>query len=338
MQNVHVCNAKNTESIQARILRSAPAVADNFLSLARSTRLKRSSNDATVAEEVKHFWARGWTAYDAVINSMEQSAASMGQRSSSDDAHADSREALLLLQSMATLTLREIRELLVAGYLSGAAARWRALHEIAVTALLIAEGGPRIASRYVDHGIATQILRLEEFYKQPHPQAPPIEERADRLAKVDGLIAKHEMLDESIKFPRPYAWAMPLMPISPKTKKRVVPTFERLEEVAGQLDMRLLVAHGANGYVHNDAGAVRTAVLRYGSDLNIGPRSDEIQTVAIPALRTAAILAAATHSGFEPEYNDYGLKISLAGAAIAELAMFGVNEFESFDRTIQLLF
>lgn len=308
-------------------------MAEDFLGLAKSTRLRRSLKDATIAEEVTNSWARGWTVLDAVINSMEQSAASMAHRSASDDAHADSREALLLLQSMATLTLREIRELLVAGYLSGATARWRALHETAVTALLVAEGGPSIACRYVDHGIATQILRLEEFYKQPHPKAPPIAERAERLATVDDLILKHTMTDESVKFARPYAWATPLMPISPKTNKRAVPTFERLERAAGQIDMRLLVAHGANGYVHNDAGAVRTAVLRYGSVLTTGPRSDEIQTVAIPTLRTAAIVAAATHSGFEPDYNDYGCQVSLAGAAIVELSMFGMKEFESFDRT-----
>ncbi|WP_416046574.1 DUF5677 domain-containing protein [Propioniciclava soli] len=73
------------------------------------------------------------------------------ERGSSRDPHQPVRIGLALLQSSATLTLGEIRTLLEAGYWAGAAARWRALHESAVAAKLIAQGGPRIAQRFLAH-------------------------------------------------------------------------------------------------------------------------------------------------------------------------------------------
>lgn len=104
------------------------------------------------------------------------------------------------------------------------------------------------------------------------------------------------------------------------------------------MDMRLLVQFGAHGHVHIDAGAVRTTVLKEGTTLVVGPRSDEIPTVAAPELRTTVSIAAATHMGFEPEFGEFGRLISLTGAAIAELSMRGVAEFKSVDRSAQLLF
>jgi hypothetical protein len=319
------------------IREAAPQLADDFLDRARQTRTSRAAKSAEIAEEIAHIWARGWTAFDAVIYAMEQSAALMFARTDTDDEHADVREALLLQQSIATMTLREIGELLRAGYLSGSAARWRALHETAVTAILIAEGGGTIARRYLDHGIAAQFTRLEAFYRQPHPDAPPQQERNERNVLVAEIVAKHTLTDESVSFTRPYAWASPLMPRR-KDGKLQEPTFTRLEEVARQKDMRLLVQHGAHGHVHNDAGAVRTAVLKEGTTLIVGPRSDEIPTVAVPTLRTIVSVAAATHMGFEPEFSEFGKLISLTGAAIAELAMHGVAEFKAVHRSAQLLF
>lgn len=336
----HIDGTEESEDLRRHrsfIRETAPKLADDFRDHARQSRQSRAAKDGEVAEEIAHVWARGWTVFDAVIYSMEQSAALMFARLELDDEHADVREALLLQQSVATMTLREIRELLEAGYLSGSAARWRALHETAVTAVLIAEGGATIARRYLDHGIAAQFTRLEAFYQQPHPDAPPEQERNERRALVAELIAKHTLTDESVGFARPYAWASPLMPRR-KDGKLQEPTFTRLEEAARQMDMRLLVQSGAHGHVHNDAGAVRTAVLKDGTTFIVGPRSDEIPTVAVPTLRTTVSIAAATHMGFEPEFSEFGRLISLTGAAIAELSMRGAAEFKSVDRSAQLLF
>jgi len=50
-------------------------------------------------------------------------------------------EALVRLQAGAARVAGEIYALLLSGYASGAHARWRTLHEIAVTALFIAQRG-----------------------------------------------------------------------------------------------------------------------------------------------------------------------------------------------------
>ncbi len=315
----------------------APQLARDLIAAAQSTRRDRAAADASVAEDIAHVWAKGWTALDAVIDAMEHSSGLMASQMKLEDDHADVREALLLQQAMATMTLREIRELLQAGYISGSAARWRALHETAVTAVLIAEGGAEIARRYLDHGVVAQITRLEAFYEQPHPDAPPPEERRRRRERVDELIAKHTLTDQTIGFARPYAWASPLMPRR-RDGKFHEPTFARLESAAGHTDMRLLVQHGAHGHVHNDAGAVRTAVLSERGSLRIGPQSHEIPTVAVPTLRTIVVAAAATHLGFEPSLSDFGRLIGLQGAAVTEIAMRGIAEFQSVHRSSQLLF
>ncbi|WDH78813.1 DUF5677 domain-containing protein [Microbacterium esteraromaticum] len=322
---------------RAFLIETAPLLAEDFLRVARESRQARAEKDTAFAEDISHIWARGWTVVDAVINSMEQSAALMFPRAEIKDAHSDTREALLLLQCSSTLTLREIRELLRAGYLAGAAARWRALHETAVTAVVVAEGGAQIARRYLDHGIVTQFTRLEEFYRQPHPDAPSDEERAERMALVADLIRAHTLVDESLGFAKPYGWATPLMKRR-RDGKYLEPTFTRLEELARQSNMRLLVQHGAHGHVHGDAGAVRTSVLRDGVELLAGPRTDEIPAVAVPTLRSIAVIAGATHMGFEPELNEFGRLICLTGAALTDLAMRGVDEFKSVHRTARLLF
>ncbi|MBZ4488085.1 DUF5677 domain-containing protein [Microbacterium sp. cx-55] len=328
---------KELAGVQAWISAEAPGLAEDFLQLGRESRARREAKEADVAERIAHLWARGWTVFDAVVAAMEQSAALMFDRSEIEDNHAPTREALMLIQSASTLTLREIQVLLRAGYLSGASARWRALHELAVTAILVAEGGPDIAQRYLDHGIMTQFVRLEEFYRQPHPEAPSDEERAERLTLVRDLTAKHTLADETIAFGRPYGWATPLMPRR-RDGKFHEPSFTRLETAARQADMRLLVQHGAHGHVHHDAGAVRTAVLVGGTKLIAGPRDDEIPSVAVPALRTVVSVAAATHMGFEPEFSEFGKLISLTAASIADLSMRGVDEFKNVHRSTRLLF
>jgi Family of unknown function (DUF5677) len=89
---------------------------------------------------------------------MQQNGALMLQRMDEvgEDNHSDVRESLTLIHSSATVTLYEIRTLLLEGLRGGAAGRWRALHELTVTAALLARGGKTIARRYLDHGFVTQ--------------------------------------------------------------------------------------------------------------------------------------------------------------------------------------
>src|SRR5207244_4451291 len=60
-------------------------------------------------------------------------------------------ETLVRLQGGAVRVAGEVYTLMLSGYASGAHARWRTLHEIAVVALFIAQEDKKTAERYVYH-------------------------------------------------------------------------------------------------------------------------------------------------------------------------------------------
>jgi hypothetical protein len=74
-------------------------------------------------------------------------------------------EATIRLHARALLTAKEILVLLKSGYASGAHARWRTLHEIAVTTLLISKHGQNIAERYLLHDYVESCRAAFQYQK-----------------------------------------------------------------------------------------------------------------------------------------------------------------------------
>jgi hypothetical protein len=74
-------------------------------------------------------------------------------------------EALVRLQAGAVRVAGEVYALLLAGYASGAHARWRTLHEIAVTALFIAHQDRETAERYVHHCFVKSYEDAQHYQK-----------------------------------------------------------------------------------------------------------------------------------------------------------------------------
>lgn len=154
-------------------------------------------------------------------------------------AHLKSRQAREggRTQALARLHIRacriadEIQLVLEHGHTEGAQARWRTLHEIAVTASLIAEGGDALARRFFDHEAVERKRVLEDHRRAaaaagesviPSGQAVSIErEYAVAVARH----GKH--------FQGMYGWASGQlgMPADPK--------FHHLQEVAGSLSLKL---------------------------------------------------------------------------------------------------
>ena len=60
-------------------------------------------------------------------------------------------DALIRIHARSCLVAREILTLLHTGFASGAHARWRTLHELAVTAFFVSERGQDVARAYLDH-------------------------------------------------------------------------------------------------------------------------------------------------------------------------------------------
>lgn len=81
-------------------------------------------------------------------------------------------KVLVRLHAKACLIGQEILILMKNGYASGAFARWRSLHEIAVTGLFICKHGNEIAERYLDYSyiesynLIGDYLKYNDLYKK----------------------------------------------------------------------------------------------------------------------------------------------------------------------------
>jgi hypothetical protein len=303
---------------------------------AQETKARRQELAAETRLEIALTWPEGWRHFDAVLFAMEQHALHMLQRSDTDDSHLPMRTAITLLHISATMTLHEIHALLAEGFVTGAAARWRALHELATTAILVANGGAEMAQRYLDHGFVVQAKRLEAFYAQPHPDAPTSEVRKERLQRVDELMNANTLPDQSSSFAGAYGWAIPLMGRR-KDSKYLDPSFDRLEKLAGLERLRLLMT-SAHGHVHNDSGGIRQAVMVGEEGILLNRRSDQINTVAKPTFDTVIVMVAATHLGFEPELNDFAKLLGLMGTGLCRTAALARDAFPPKDMTTLRLF
>ena len=114
-------------------------------------------------------------------------------------------KAMLLLYTRACLVAGEVETLMRAGYADGAYARWRTLHEIAVTSSFLIERGEDAADRYLSHFVCEQLkaARSYEEHRQKlgyGPLRPKV--LRDLEAEVDGLKQKY-----GEDFRHDYGWA-----------------------------------------------------------------------------------------------------------------------------------
>jgi hypothetical protein len=294
---------------------------------ASASRDRRQIRDERIRDEIDSQWSAGWDYFDAVIFGMEQNGLAMLKRSGdTQDGHSPVRDALTLLHSSATMTLHEIRHLLRGGLWVGAAARWRALHELSVTAMLVAKNGVDLAQRYLDHGFVVQTRRLAE-YQRTHgrgPLTPDILE--ERLAEVESVVKAHTLDDQSSQFGSPYGWAISLMSYR-KSGLRHTPTFDVLERLAGMEKLRLLVV-SAHGHVHNDSAGVRTAVLMENDSWSSSPIERFTEIVARPTFLSVIHLVPPIHLAFEPDLSKFSKLLGLLGAAVCENAQLGADAFD----------
>ena len=288
---------------------------------------KQQETYQRLRQDIKERYAEAWDCFDAIIFSMQQNGLLMLERmdEACEDDHSDARTALSLIHSSATVTLYEIRTLLLEGLWSGAAARWRALHELAVTAVLVARGESAIASRYLNHGFVVQTKRFADFYDRyaRGPLSP--DELKRRQAKSRILIDRFTLPDQHGSFKDSYGWAAPLMPFCNKGK-RLDPNFPRLEREAGLNDYRELVL-SAHGLAHADSGGV-TAISLFGPGQYVmGPMDAFVSPVARQALLSASNCVAATHLGFENKIDEFAQSLGLMASGIMKLTARAIDIF-----------
>lgn len=310
---------------------NATGMAHDTLNSAADSREKRRAAAAEVSQAICERWSEGLAALDAVIFAMGQNGLMMLKRldevdaADPNDSHQTVRIVLALQQFNALIVLQEIQVLLQAGFWSGGAARWRALHEAAVTARVIAEGDAALAQRYLDHGFVVQTRRLAAYFDEHGVGPVSPAELASRSKKAAALEQTHEVSDASSKFREPYGWAIPLMATNAKGR-RARPSMNALEKLAG-LDHRRLLVTSAHGMVHGDSGGIGGTVLLEDGQWLGGPTERFFEAVARPTFETLIHLVGATHVGFEPELNDFCELICLVGSGLMSLCGDAVEMF-----------
>lgn len=128
-------------------------------------------------------------------------------------------EALTRLHGRACLTASEIGALLRSGHATGANARWRTLHEIAVVAQFIAEHGQEVAKCYLEHDAVERYRAARQYqaYAERLGYQPFEPEEISSLhQRYEDLEAKHGR-----SFTKDYGWASEALGTSKPTFRRI---------------------------------------------------------------------------------------------------------------------
>lgn len=193
-------------------------------------------------------------------------------------------DLLVRLHAKGCLISKEILTLLKNGYADGAHARWRALHEISVTAMFLAIHGKDAAQRYVDHEFVDAYkgaLQLNKYESRLNASGFTKEELEQIKSQYDTVIESYGK-----DFGNPYGWAAPFL-------NKVNSTFSALEETVG-LDHWRPYYKWASQNVHANVKAIRTSLglSEAVSDvLQVGPSNSGMTD---PAHSTAISLAQLT--------------------------------------------
>ena len=125
----------------------------------------------------------------------------------------------------------EIILLLEHGYTEGAQARWRTMHEVAVAATIIAEGGDPLAQRYFDHEAVEKKKALDDHRRA----AAAVGERG--TSYQDSQEIEREFAAAIRKygnsFRKMYGWASGQLGLPDD------PQFHHLQDIAGSLSLKL---------------------------------------------------------------------------------------------------
>lgn len=163
-------------------------------------------------------------------------------------------EALARLHIRACRIAKEVILLLENGFAEGAQARWRTLHEVTVTATLIAEGGDALAVRYFDHEAVERKRALDDHRRAAAIAGEPgvSQRQSAGIEEAYGAaIKKHGK-----SFNGMYGWASGQLRI-PKE-----PKFHDLQDAAGGLTLKLRYRL-ASFDTHASLGALEQPVHRW---------------------------------------------------------------------------
>ncbi len=175
---------------------------------------------------LRHRWKTGLDRLDMLITMAHEAGEIYAQDLRRESAEADGLEEPMLIEVLTALhcracrTAREIVCLLKAGYADGAEARWRSLHELAVTAFFLLEHRSDTPQRYLEHAAVERWRAAKEY--QQHYTVLGYEPFSDEELSEMEKEAEAAIKNYGTPFKEDYGWAANILG-NPR------PTFTQLE-------------------------------------------------------------------------------------------------------------
>jgi hypothetical protein len=220
--------------------------------------------------------------------------------------------ALVRLHARACLVTAEVLALLRAGFASGAHARWRSAHEIAVMGFFISQHGQETAERYILHEAIESDRAAVDYQRYAtrlgYERLPP--EELESLANTrEALIARF-----GSAYATPYGWASKAL-ADPNPKFRDVEAAVSLDHLRPYYRMASYPTHAGPKGIVFDLGLLGDEIMLAGPS-NVG-LADPGQSVAISLLQITVTLLS-----LEPDMGDLATMMFLNGACDAAARAF----------------
>jgi len=176
-------------------------------------------------------------------------------------------EVLARLHARACLVASEVRALLTSGHASGANARWRTLHELAVIAFFVKQHGREVAERYFFHEGIETAKGAEEYQEVVGRLGydPLTEEELSQVRRK-----RTELVERfGSVFAEPYGWAEPALAGRARNFKEIERDVE-MDHLRGHYRM---ASHGVHGQPKGstfDLGKMGGEPIRLAGPSNVG--------------------------------------------------------------------
>ena len=103
-----------------------------------------------------------------------------------DETESPKKEAIIRIHARSLQIAGEVLVLLKSGYADGANARWRSLHELAVTSFFLFENDEEVSKRYLDYVVIEKFKEAMEYRNQCEKLGyPPIDEQKFQKLKTE---------------------------------------------------------------------------------------------------------------------------------------------------------
>jgi hypothetical protein len=220
------------ELIRTMTDEASDVLAASFREQWRETGSASAATEA-VAKQIARTWAKPLDALHMLVAlcAQEGDAFNIAHLKSKRTRDAVKNQAIARLHIRACRIANEILLLLEHGHTEGAQARWRTLHEVTITATVIAEGGNALAQRYFDHEAIDRKKALDD-HRRAAEAAGTTSLGSRETAAIEReerrIVAKYDK-----QFRGMYGWASGQLGLPRE------PQFHHLQEVAGSLSMKL---------------------------------------------------------------------------------------------------